>query len=124
MIEIKNLIEISKYAGERFDLVQAAGGNSSVKLKSDEMLIKASGFLLSDISENIGYSKVITSSVAKIVRENEILESRDKRERELLTSQFLKNATIDENNRPSIETLLHSLLLKYTLQWYIYSTHY
>ena len=115
MSEIKDFVEISKYAGERLDLVQAAGGNSSVKLDNGEMLIKASGFLLSDISENIGYSKVITSSVAKIVRENEILESLDKRERELLTSQFLKNATIDENNRPSIETLLHSLLLKYTL---------
>ena len=115
MTEIKNLIEISKYAGERFDLVQAAGGNSSVKLKSDEMLIKASGFLLSDISENIGYSRVVTSSVAKIVREKKILELVDKKERELKASQFLKNSTIDKKNRPSIETLLHSLLLKYTL---------
>ena len=42
MIELKNFVEISKYAGERFDLVQAAGGNTSVKLKNSEMLIKAS----------------------------------------------------------------------------------
>ena len=52
MIEIKNFVEISKYAGERFDLVQASGGNSSVKITDTKMLIKASGFLLSDINEN------------------------------------------------------------------------
>jgi rhamnose utilization protein RhaD (predicted bifunctional aldolase and dehydrogenase) len=40
MSEIKDFVEISKYAGERLDLVQAAGGNSSVKLDNGEMFIK------------------------------------------------------------------------------------
>ena len=65
MIELKNFVEISRYAGERFDLVQAAGGNTSVKLKNSEMLIKASGFLLSDVAENNGYSKVDTKKNSK-----------------------------------------------------------
>ena len=116
MSEINGFVEISKYAGERFDLVQAAGGNSSVKLNdTGEMLIKASGFLLSDVSKDNGYSRVLTALVADIVRNNEIISSENKRERESITSRCLKEATIDRENRPSIETLLHSLLLKYTL---------
>lgn len=115
MSEIKDFIEISKYAGERLDLVQAAGGNSSVKLDNGEMLIKASGFLLSDINENTGFSRVYTALVSDIIRNNEIVNSNEKRQRESLSSMFLKEATKDKKNRPSIETLLHSLLMKYTL---------
>lgn len=115
MSEVKDLVEISKYAGERFDLVQAAGGNSSVKFDTGEMLIKASGFLLSDVNENSGYSKVFTKQVADIVKNQDIINSQNKRQRESLTGELLKEATIDKQNRPSIETLLHSLLLKYTL---------
>ena len=36
MSEIDDLVDISKYAGERFDLVQAGGGNSSVKYDNGE----------------------------------------------------------------------------------------
>ena len=32
MKEINQLVSMSKYSGERFDLVQAGGGNSSVKI--------------------------------------------------------------------------------------------
>jgi rhamnose utilization protein RhaD (predicted bifunctional aldolase and dehydrogenase) len=115
MSEIKDFVEISKYAGERLDLVQAAGGNSSVKLDNGEMLIKASGFLLSDVTINTGYSKVLTASVAAIVKNEDVVNISNKRQKESLTAQLLKTATVDKQNRPSIETLLHSLLLKYTL---------
>lgn len=115
MNEINDLVEMSKYAGERFDLVQAGGGNSSVKYSNDEMIIKASGFLLSDVEVNNGYSKVITSKIANIVNDKNILETKEKRQREELSSVLVKQATLDEKNRPSIETLLHSFLLKYTL---------
>lgn len=115
MSEIKDLVEISKYAGERFDLVQAGGGNSSVKYENDEMIIKASGFLLSDLNEDSGYSKVVTSKIAAIVKDETIINSKEKREKESLTSQLVKDATLDKKNRPSIETLLHSFLYKYTL---------
>ena len=115
MNEIKNFVEISSYAGERYDLVQGAGGNSSVKLDNGEMLIKASGFLLSDVNKNVGYSRVFTKQVVDIVKNREIINTNNKRQRESLTTQLLKESTIDKGNRPSIETLLHSLLLKYTL---------
>ena len=115
MIELKNFVEISKYAGERFDLVQAAGGNTSVKLKNSEMLIKASGFLLSDVTENNGYSKVDTKKIANILKNKTITNEVDRRKREFLVKKLVEEATLDKNNRPSIETLLHSTLYKYTL---------
>ena len=115
MIELKNFVEISKYAGERFDLVQAAGGNTSVKIKNSEMLIKASGFLLSDVAENNGYSKVDTKKIANILKNKTIKNEADKRKREFLAKELIEEATLDKNNRPSIETLLHSTLYKYTL---------
>lgn len=112
MIELK---EISKYAGERFDLVQAGGGNTSVKLNDNEMIIKASGFSLSDVSESSGFSRVYTNKIAGIVRNKDILNSTNKREREKITEKLVRDSTMDDMNRPSIETLLHSLLHKYTL---------
>jgi len=115
MNEVNTLVKMSKYAGERFDLVQAGGGNSSVKYDNGEMIIKASGFLLSDVTENSGYSKVYTKQIANIVKNSNVINEKDKRIRESITSKLVKNATIDKINRPSIETLLHSFLYKYTL---------
>ena len=113
--KVKDLISISKYAGERFDLTQVGGGNSSIKFDSGEMIIKASGFLLSELNKNHGYSKVFTNQIVNILKNEDIINSKDKRERESITKKLVKISTIDKSNRPSIETLLHSLLLKYTL---------
>ena len=115
MNEIVELVEISKYAGERFDLVQAGGGNSSVKFDNGKMAIKASGFLLSEVEENSGYSLVDSKQIANIIENNQIFFSKDKKERDLLASRYVNDAIIDKEKRPSIETLLHSVLLKYTL---------
>lgn len=115
MNDLDALVKISKYAGERFDLVQAGGGNSSVKLDDGTMLIKASGFLLSDVEKDNGYSKVVTKDITCIVKNEQLLRVGNKREREALTASLVKSATVDKVNRPSIETLLHSFMLKYTL---------
>lgn len=115
MNEINELVKISKYAGERFDLVQAGGGNSSVKFDNGEMVIKASGFLLSDVTSINGYSRVTTEAISKIVKEESVICAESKRKREQVTSKLVNEATLDKINRPSIETLLHSFLLKYTL---------
>lgn len=115
MKEIIDLVDISKYAGERIDLVQAGGGNSSVKFDNGQMIIKASGFSLSEVLDGYGYSTVLTKQIAEIVKNKKVVNARSKRERENITSELVKKATLDNNNRPSIETLLHSFLLKYTL---------
>ncbi|MCO4783542.1 MAG: class II aldolase/adducin family protein [Candidatus Cloacimonetes bacterium] len=110
----QDFIDISHFAGERFDLVQAGGGNAAVKIADDEMLIKASGYTLSEVSKNNAYSKVKTSKVKNLINHPKLLSETDKVKRGKICTQLLQEATI-HNAKPSIETLLHSLLLRYSL---------
>ena len=115
MNELENFILMSKYAGERFDIVQAGGGNSSVKLEDGSMLIKASGFSLSEITNEKGYVKLDNKKVNEVLSNSELLEITDKRKREKASSDLIGNCILDSTGKPSIETFLHSLLGKYTL---------
>jgi rhamnose utilization protein RhaD (predicted bifunctional aldolase and dehydrogenase) len=115
MTELEEFIAMSRYAGERFDLVQAAGGNASVKYANDEMIIKASGYLLSDVRLGKGYSRVITSQVARIIKDEKVVSLESKREREIATAELIRSATLNASVRPSIETIFHASLMKYTL---------
>jgi rhamnose utilization protein RhaD (predicted bifunctional aldolase and dehydrogenase) len=90
----ENLIILSKYAGERFDLIQAGGGNASVKLNNEVMLIKASGYALSEVGQSTGIVKV--------------------KRNESLSTPILKLGLSDAL-RPSIETFFHLILDKYVL---------
>ncbi len=107
MIEIKNLIKISKYAGMREDIVQAGGGNTSVKLDEEIMYIKSSGYQLSEMEENTGYSKVNYIRIINYFRTN----SEVNRDNE---NAILEEILI-EGKKSSIETFLHSITEKYTL---------
>ncbi len=110
---LNKLVQLSKYAGERFDLVQAGGGNTSVKF-DDKMYIKASGYLLSEVSDTQGYTIVKTMNVLSILENNEILEVKGKKEKDEKASQKLQLAILEKGPRPSIETYLHALLYTYT----------
>ena len=113
--EIKNLIKLSKYAGERFDLVQSAGGNTSIKLNKQIMLIKSSGVSLSDLSINHGYSKVDNDKIIKIFQNKIIKNTKRKKFNELLAQKLLKKVNLNRETKPSIEVFLHSFLDKVTL---------
>lgn len=110
---IERLVMISKYVGERYDLVQAGGGNTSVKLDNNKMLIKASGYLLSEMNKDIGYSEVDIVKVNDFLMDIETKEL-TKDERETLASEAMAYAIIS-GPRASIETFLHSVLKKYTV---------
>lgn len=107
MDEIKNLIKLSKYAGMREDIIQAGGGNTSIKIDNEKMFIKSSGYQLSEMEENVGYSKVNYKKIIDYFKSH--LEIKRSDEKELL------NETLIEGKRPSIETFLHSITQKYTL---------
>ncbi|MGN1119951.1 MAG: class II aldolase/adducin family protein [Oscillospiraceae bacterium] len=96
---------ISKWAGCCEDMVQAGGGNTSVKQDDRIMLIKSSGYSLSDVTESEGYSAVDYAMI------NEYLNSGadDSAEKEILTKSLI------DGKRPSIETFLHSMTKKYTI---------
>jgi rhamnose utilization protein RhaD (predicted bifunctional aldolase and dehydrogenase) len=106
---------MSKYAGERFDLIQAGGGNSSVKFEDGTMAIKASGYILSDLDTDRGYSIVNNLEVTRLLSHPDILSASVKKEREDISNRLLKDTIRTPENRPSIETFLHALLSKYTL---------
>lgn len=114
MNDFNNFIELSHYAGTRWDLVQAGGGNTSVKI-DNVMYIKASGYLLSEISENYGIAKVDLNKINQISKNPNVINAIDKKSRELISSELVRKATISFDNKPSIETLLHSLLDKFVL---------
>lgn len=106
---MKEFIEMSKYAGMREDLVQAGGGNSSVKLDKQTMIIKASGFQLADITEEDGYAIVDPEVVVDFFGDNKMEEIKEEQEQEILTIAFVSG------KKPSIETFLHAITDKYTL---------
>ena len=100
--ELNHLKTLSKYCGERFDLVQAGGGNSSVKV-DDWLFIKASGYNLSAIELNKGY---VVIDNAKLKRD--IANKND-------TEMDITSYNVIGTKRGSIETFMHSILKKYTI---------
>lgn len=105
---------ISFYAGNRFDLVQAGGGNTSAKISDNEMLVKASGINLSEITEKTGYVSVNFQSIRQFLSGFDFT-GLTKKEREEHANHAMQESKLSEKGRPSIETFLHALLSKHTL---------
>ena len=97
---LKDLMCISKYCGERFDLVQAGGGNTSVKV-DDFMFIKASGYNLTNMDMFHGYVTINNKLLLHDIHGNSTKE--------------VTNYNYIGNKRGSIETFMHSILKKYTI---------
>jgi rhamnose utilization protein RhaD (predicted bifunctional aldolase and dehydrogenase) len=112
-----DLIELSKWAGQRFDLVQAGGGNSSYKVDATSMLIKTSGTSLSEVSTTSGFATIdlvaLRKGLTKLHKQQATLE---KKELEAAGEELLaKVKDANESARPSIETFLHIYLDTYAL---------
>ena len=99
--ELDKFKKISKYCGERFDLVQAGGGNTSVKI-NDLMFIKASGYNLTNIDEKNGYVVINNKLVIEDIKKNDV-------------SNNITKYNYIGKKRASIETFMHSILKKYTI---------
>lgn len=106
---MKNFVKMSKYAGMREDIVQAGGGNSSFKISDDAMAIKASGFQLSDITEEDGYAVVDPSVIKNAFLNSNLDDMTEEKSKAILGEAFIRG------KKPSIETFLHSISGKYTL---------
>jgi len=98
--ELEKLEFISKYCGERSDLTQAGGGNTSVKYE-DYMFIKASGYHLTSINKNNGYVSINNKLLKTHVQERK--------------AKSIYEYNILGKLRGSIETYMHSILKKYTI---------
>ena len=115
MRELEKFVRLSKYVGERFDLVQAGGGNLSIKLNRGQMLIKASGFNLSEVDFNKGWVKVDLKQIKAILTNKNLQKLNERESREKLAVKLLNDSALSSEERPSMETFLHALLNKYTL---------
>lgn len=105
---MNELIQISKYAGMREDLIQAGGGNTSIKLDNHRMAIKSSGVQLADLSDDYGYSVVDY----RVIRD--YMDHMIKGQNHVVQEDILKKALI-KGGRPSIETFLHAITGRVTL---------
>ena len=104
---LKALADLSVIVGNEVAYVQGGGGNTSVKLSSTEMAIKASGSNLKNMTVDNGYS------IVDYRRLNSFLDS-DIIEEDSFSEKIISFRT-STNNRPSIETGFHSFLGKYVI---------
>jgi rhamnose utilization protein RhaD (predicted bifunctional aldolase and dehydrogenase) len=98
--ELIRFESLSKFCGERFDLVQAGGGNTSVK-HHEWMFIKSSGINMSNITPFNGYSVINNCLVMDDISSNNIKD--------------IMSYNVIGKRRGSIETFMHSFLKKYTV---------
>lgn len=98
--ELIKFSDISRFCGERFDLTQAGGGNTSFKIEN-LMFIKSSGVILSDINSYNGYT-IVDNDKLKL----DIINKNYKKTDEYCRILYKK---------PSIETYMHSILMKYVV---------
>lgn len=103
---LKDLIRISHYAGQRFDLSQANGGNSSVKIE-DYLYIKSSGCYLSDLTATNGLSKVRFKLLQQLLQHPDHINGKQ--------IKNLVQYNLVSGNRPSIEIGMHALLGTFVL---------
>jgi len=110
-LRLKDYARLSQTAGARSDYVQGGGGNTSVKLDETLMAVKASGFRLSDVTEENAYAVMDYAVLRAFYNGNEpaAFESVEK-----TGSEQAKAATIATDGlrqlRPSVEAGFHSLL--------------
>lgn len=114
---IKDLVNISAYAGSRADYTQGGGGNTSVKNEKDGfMLIKASGYRLKDITDDNGFVAVNKKTISDFYDSVDLSENKDY---EKISAEVSKNSVIAISGmpvlRPSVEVGFHAVLKKYVI---------
>jgi rhamnose utilization protein RhaD (predicted bifunctional aldolase and dehydrogenase) len=114
--DLQALVKISRFYGQDKNYVIAGGGNTSMKT-ADRIWIKASGFALSDITEE-GFAMLDREKLRKIATD-EYSEDPFQREREI--KDGLAGANLTTNRRPSVETSLHDLI-QYTFVVHLHPT--
>jgi len=114
-LQIDKFIALSRYAGSRFDLLQAGGGNSSVKLDDRRMLVKASGFLLSEVESGKGYVVINYPEIAGLLETPSRWGDNDKHRRDSKVNQLVTLAIETPGARASIEVFLHAILGRFVL---------
>jgi len=120
--EMTEFVRISQAVGNRIDLVQGGGGNTSAKLDDEKMAIKASGFRISQITSDSGYVVVNYKNIGDFYRGIDLSEDPNpEAESTKITNDNILDFGIGKESdsakklRPSVEVGFHSLLKKYVV---------
>jgi rhamnose utilization protein RhaD (predicted bifunctional aldolase and dehydrogenase)/NAD(P)-dependent dehydrogenase (short-subunit alcohol dehydrogenase family) len=105
MNDLQELINISRFYGEKKEFVVAGGGNTSLKNK-DKLWVKASGYSLASITEE-GFA-VLDRRKLDLLSGKTYSEEPDERERQVKND--IDGALITKDKRPSVESSLHNLI--------------
>ncbi len=109
--ELQEFAKFSNRIGSRIDYVQGGGGNTSLKIDEQTMLIKASGYYLTQIKEDDGFAVLNYSEIANFFCSAEAQAAEDI---ENVGASIVKNAKIKlpefKDLRPSVEAGFHSIL--------------
>jgi NAD(P)-dependent dehydrogenase (short-subunit alcohol dehydrogenase family)/rhamnose utilization protein RhaD (predicted bifunctional aldolase and dehydrogenase) len=115
-MDLRQLIEISRFFGKGNDFTIAGGGNTSVKDR-ERFAIKASGVGLRDITE-AGFVELSRESVRKILSRSYSQEP-FQREEQIKNDLMASRTDPEKGGRPSVESSLHEML-----DWkYVIHTH-
>ncbi|MBU6452167.1 MAG: class II aldolase/adducin family protein [Cyanobacteria bacterium REEB67] len=117
MDEFADLIALSRFAGERFDLVQAGGGNSSRRCDDGRLHVKASGMSLAAVASAEDFCTVSWPPLLAFLDQDEAATegASDIAVLEARANAVVNAAMLSSGRRPSIETLLHCALGNFTL---------
>lgn len=118
MNPIQSLKELSDFIADRIDIIQGAGGNTSVKTVDGEMLIKASGKNIKDVSSENAFVSVQIKDILDVLC-NDDIDITNQGDVEKINGS-VKNSVIENNVTsallmPSMETSFHCLFYTYTL---------
>lgn len=100
-MNLKNFIKISNELGSTSAFIQGGGGNTSLKISTNEMYIKSSGSKLKEMNENHGFCKIDYTKIINLLN-NPVSNKSD-------YENILKKLS-DTEFRPSIETGFHAIL--------------
>jgi NAD(P)-dependent dehydrogenase (short-subunit alcohol dehydrogenase family)/rhamnose utilization protein RhaD (predicted bifunctional aldolase and dehydrogenase) len=104
--EIKKLIDVSRFYGQKKEYVIAGGGNTSFK-DDKHLWIKASGVNLGEIDEN-GFC-VLDRQKLNEIPNRKFSDDPVQRENEVKNALLNSRVNPDSGLRPSVETSLHNL---------------
>jgi ribulose-5-phosphate 4-epimerase/fuculose-1-phosphate aldolase len=114
---IHQLLTLTKPYCGRPDLIQGPGGNTSVKAEDGSMFIKASGFLFSEMSLDMGISAVDANVISRYFHNVTVSDKAvaEKESLEIISASILKDERGSLYPKPSMETGFHAVLDTYVV---------
>jgi ribulose-5-phosphate 4-epimerase/fuculose-1-phosphate aldolase len=94
-----DFLQLCRAFGHLEELVQAGGGNISVKISDELSIIKSSGISLSDVRRDYGHT---------LIYHNKVANSLSGKEPNIMDFVVI-------GNKPSLETYFHSFMKKYVV---------